>query len=181
LALAHIVGSQLFLFQAPRGVPESEAPNDSIDPSITVALYVFFRRPFLFLPCGHGLWIGSAVLRRFQESSVCGKSRTASEICTGGTCVGCPSTSTQCKDQCADLTQDPFNCGGCGKTCAASQTCVAGACSACTGLLCSNICVDARTDPNNCGACGVTCDAGQCCHDGACTHGTQAAAFCQHP
>ena len=85
----------------------------------------------------------------------------------------CLANQTQCKDQCADLKSDPFNCGACGNVCAASQSCLAGRCGPCDGTLCSNTCVELSTDPANCGACGNACAADQCCHAGSCTLGAR--------
>lgn len=43
--------------------------------------------------------------------------------CVKGQCV-CPSSKSFCTNYCADLSYDPFHCGGCGKTCAADQACL---------------------------------------------------------
>jgi hypothetical protein len=114
----------------------------------------------------------------------CGKSCSASEVCTGGACATCPASRTQCKDQCADLGSDPFNCGACGKVCGASQSCVAGSCGACAGTLCpgsgtAGTCVELSTDPANCGACGNACAVDQCCNAGSCGTRTATNAFCR--
>ena len=104
-----------------------------------------------------------------NNCGACGKSCTASEVCSAGACTACPANRTQCTTQCADLANDPFNCGACGKVCGASQSCVAGSCGGCTGTVCSNSCVELSNDNANCGACGHACAADQCCSAGSCS------------
>ncbi|MHB8419211.1 MAG: hypothetical protein ACYDCL_14135 [Myxococcales bacterium] len=78
---------------------------------------------------------------------------------------------------CANLSNDPNDCGGCGVVCPAGELCVAGACAASclTGqTLCgadggAAYCASLAGDSNNCGGCGRVCAAGQRCVAGACT------------
>ncbi|HUB09492.1 MAG TPA: hypothetical protein VMB50_20985, partial [Myxococcales bacterium] len=89
---------------------------------------------------------------------------------------------------CADLANDPANCGGCGNTCPSGQSCVDGVCSGsvspclaghvndgCTlasgpfGICCpGGGCSDPSSDAQNCGGCGNACAAGQSCVAGVC-------------
>lgn len=115
-----------------------------------------------------------------NHCGACGKSCTASEVCSAGACVACPESSTQCPEQCANLHGDPFNCGACGKVCAASESCLAGTCGTCSGTVCANTCVELSTDPENCGACGTVCAADQCCHAGVCSATGANGAACKH-
>lgn len=71
---------------------------------------------------------------------------------------------------CADLTQDPMNCGSCNTRCAGGATCVDGRCACPDGQMnCGAGCVDVSTDVANCGACRNSCGAGGTCAGGACT------------
>jgi hypothetical protein len=86
---------------------------------------------------------------------------------------------------CANLSQDPTNCGACGNTCAQLTVCVSGKCvSGCgSDTLCSSdagaYCADTLSDSANCGACGRTCATGQTCTGGACVAGcTSAQTLC---
>src|SRR4051794_23720120 len=72
----------------------------------------------------------------------------------------CRATEVKCADgTCANLREDPKNCGACGTVCTgASPFCSLGQCTAgcAAGLLeCNKACVDKTSDPNNCGACGT--------------------------
>ena len=106
---------------------------------------------------------------------------------TGMDCQ-CKGTKTFCPAvgwhpaQCADLENDPLNCGSCGYACptidGADTTCVNGRCTFacrpeqadCNGLTADGCEVDLMKDPRNCGACGHSCDvaAGQPCVGGQC-------------
>lgn len=86
----------------------------------------------------------------------------------------CSSGETLCDGACADLLNDPQNCGECGHTCG-GQYCISGECGsgttvACPGSLspCGGDCVDLGFDPQNCGGCGAVCPSGQACAAGTC-------------
>ncbi len=77
----------------------------------------------------------------------------------------------RCPSGCADLDNDPVNCGACGMRCTSDQLCQSGACqNACvsTERFCAGSCVNPRTDRTNCGGCGVVCATGQACAAGVC-------------
>ncbi|MHB8419212.1 MAG: hypothetical protein ACYDCL_14140 [Myxococcales bacterium] len=86
------------------------------------------------------------------------------------TCDGGPVT------YCANLSNDPNDCGGCGVACPAGELCAAGACAASclTGqTLCgadggAAYCASLAGDSNNCGGCGRVCAAGERCTAGVC-------------
>jgi hypothetical protein len=90
--------------------------------------------------------------------------------------VTCEPGYTQCGSDCANLANDPENCGSCGRGCPAPAnaiaTCTGGACafSCAPGFtLCGDACVDTSTDSSNCGSCGNVCRGGASCKDGTCT------------
>ncbi len=84
---------------------------------------------------------------------------------------------------CADLANDPANCGSCGTACPGGQSCANGVCSGSVapclagrvndgcnlggspvGLCCpGGGCSDPTNDAQNCGGCGLACAAGQKC------------------
>lgn len=122
----------------------------------------------------------------------CGNQCTPNQQCfstsdTGMDCQ-CKGTKTLCPAagsmprMCADLENDPQNCGSCGYSCPnvdnADTTCVKGRCSFacqpgradCNGLTIDGCEVELDKDPRNCGACGNSCDvaAGQPCVGGQC-------------
>ncbi len=85
------------------------------------------------------------------------------ELCGGGT--------IQCGAQCADLSNDPQNCGDCANECAEGEYCSEGECgTTCSGgtKACGELCVNLETDRNNCGSCGETCKSGELCSEGEC-------------
>jgi hypothetical protein len=91
--------------------------------------------------------------------------------CTNGACA-CGLSA--CNGVCADLANDPRNCGACGKTCSHYQYCGAGQCHCLPGLtLCSgdNACHDLTSDPNHCGSCTHACVSGEKCDDSVCGTG----------
>jgi hypothetical protein len=80
-----------------------------------------------------------------------------------------------CDDNyCANLMEDPTDCGSCGNSCNQWSICIEGSCACAEGhASCdgdwSNGCeVDSDTDANNCGTCGNMCATGQTCTDGVC-------------
>ncbi|MFO0680570.1 MAG: hypothetical protein U0234_00900 [Sandaracinus sp.] len=71
---------------------------------------------------------------------------------------------------CADLMNDPMNCGGCNTRCGGGSSCIAGTCTCPSGQMnCGSGCVDLSTDEANCGACRNSCGADGTCTAGACT------------
>jgi hypothetical protein len=94
----------------------------------------------------------------------------------------CPAGQALCTNaSCADLTNDPQNCGSCNNVCAPGLVCIPGpevadagpdggpgpgpgSCGCPNGLLLSNgQCLDLATDSHNCGSVGATCPGGQVC------------------
>lgn len=127
-----------------------------------------------------------------DHCGTCGNACTANQQCfstsdTGMDCQ-CKGNKTLCPAQgwmppvCADLENDPMNCGSCGYICPqvdnADLTCVKGRCSYkcqpgradCNGLQADGCEVDLGKDPRNCGTCGTSCDVGvgQPCVGGQC-------------
>ena len=114
--------------------------------------------------------------------------------CHAGYCYPvCEPGYSECGDPvCADLANDPLNCGNCLNACAAGESCQNGACvvnepAPCfsptipKGIFCGIDCVDPQSDPLHCGACFHDCFAlglefPACC-DGACV-GLNSSANC---
>jgi hypothetical protein len=103
----------------------------------------------------------------------------------GGSCgnyLCCGAGQTSCGNYCADLANDPYNCGACGYACdqpgpyeygacldgECRYACVEGAADCGDGA-----CTPLWSDPNNCGACGNVCGGpNPSCYQGACSHCT---------
>jgi len=116
----------------------------------------------------------------------CGFSCAEGETCVTGSCQAtplCPAALRLCPAPtgdgglCADLRNDPMNCGSCGRSCAPGFACIAGMCpiaGACPqGLLfCpsgdAGVCVNAALDDDNCGGCAISCGVAGVCSDGGC-------------
>jgi uncharacterized protein (TIGR03382 family) len=102
-------------------------------------------------------------------------------------CVAaCAANEVNCPTGCAELSSDPFNCGGCGNDCAAllpnvaTATCSANACAIATcdagfgdcDADTANGCeTDTQTSFDHCGSCNQPCQAGQVCQNGMCVSG----------
>jgi uncharacterized repeat protein (TIGR01451 family) len=135
----------------------------------------------------------------------CTKQCSASQVCTGGTCVAttCPSGFSDCNQLSSDgceyanggFASDPNNCGACGLSCSPQNStgaCIAGACTIgscnagftdCDGAPgdgCEYAVADFQTDPSNCGGCGQNCapaHATGVCSAGTCSVGVCSAGF----
>ena len=73
---------------------------------------------------------------------------------------------------CANLTNDPSNCGACGAFCGPSQVCTSGKCvlDCPTGYSdCTGSCKNLGNDWSNCGTCGKSCKSGEACKSGVCS------------
>ncbi len=112
--------------------------------------------------------------------NACGKdtSRLAGSC---GSYVCCSDAQTSCGSYCAELADDPYNCGACGDACEppgpyeygacingrCEYTCVEGA------VDCGGYCTILATDVYNCGACGNVCGGPYpSCYQGACSQCT---------
>jgi hypothetical protein len=108
----------------------------------------------------------------------CGNKCGTGLVCTSGTCTStCGSPETQCGADaggaCANLNNDPNNCGTCGTACGTGLACLqnpggsaapAQCCTTNYNTVCNNTaappvptCVDTTTDNTNCGSCGQVC------------------------
>jgi hypothetical protein len=123
------------------------------------------------------------------EAACVDSSCSESQYCTaqdGNLGLCCPTYSLGVP--CADLANDPANCGGCGFICPSDKSCDHGVCSGtpancgigrigafcdldggpnficCPGVGCTNI----ETDQGNCSACGKACQSGMTCVSGSC-------------
>jgi hypothetical protein len=109
------------------------------------------------------------------------------QMCQGGACVAnapvCDAGLTDC-GTCADLQNDPNNCGACGMVCPSGQ-CGLGICAEIVGsapvsvpcpegqTMCGDTCVDLSSDLFNCAVCGKSCNVGKTpsCQGGVCYNG----------
>jgi hypothetical protein len=99
----------------------------------------------------------------------------------GGSCGSyfcCGTGQASCGSYCADLANDPYNCGDCGYVCQypgpyEDGACVDGQCvytCSAGAVRCSGTCTSLLWDANNCGACGNVCPASNpVCNNGTCT------------
>jgi hypothetical protein len=116
-----------------------------------------------------------------KTCNACGKDPSR----LGGSCgsyVCCGAGQISCGNYCADLANDPYNCGNCGHLCDQPGpyeygACIAGECRyACAegAVYCNGTCTFLGWDPNNCGACGNVCGGSTPnCSQGACVGGCQ--------
>jgi hypothetical protein len=90
----------------------------------------------------------------------------------------CGAGQLSCGSYCADLANDPYNCGACGDPCEPPGpyeygACLDGECRyACVegAVYCDGACTFLGWDPNNCGGCGQICGGSTpYCNGGACS------------
>jgi hypothetical protein len=95
-----------------------------------------------------------------------------------GDYVCCSAGLSSCGSYCADLVNDPYNCGACGYVCDEPGpyefgACIDGHCEyACAegAAYCNGFCTFLSWDPNNCGGCGNVCpESAPYCAEGVCT------------
>ena len=146
--------------------------------------------------CGFGLTkCGDQCVETADDLDHCGNCHTkcaSDEACNLGKCVkSCDDDAAECSASCsaplvtcvpsagthycADLDDDPANCGKCGLACTPAEVCADGGCApGCTmpqDTLCTPeggadggapYCADLYTSPTDCGQCGHSCGAGKC-------------------
>ena len=101
--------------------------------------------------------------------------RTCNAQGTGyGPCVG--EVGPNCGSVCANLQNDPTNCGSCGFACPtpanSTPTCTGAACGFnCNAgaVNCGGSCANLASDQTNCGSCGTRCATGGSCTSGTCS------------
>jgi hypothetical protein len=116
----------------------------------------------------------------------CAQQCDPGNLCSGGSCIAapasCPAGWQLCtadagpSPYCANVTDDPLNCGACGAACSEGDICRSGQClgfcpsgfAVCQSSDAGDLCVDSRTDRDNCGVCGKVCGLSADCSDGAC-------------
>ncbi len=83
-----------------------------------------------------------------------------------GSLSGCGLGEKDCGGTCADVLNDPNNCGDCGTMCTGgAPVCAGGMCIASCSMpfsMCGPECVDTSVNPNHCGMCGNVCPASLC-------------------
>ncbi|MBL8716830.1 MAG: hypothetical protein JNL79_12585 [Myxococcales bacterium] len=144
------------------------------------------------LSCGTGLDLCTSACVDFKTDNnncgACGNKCGSGQSCQAGVCQAtCGTGLTACTGSggdggaeggadggagyCANLDNDPANCGACGKACAAGLLCKAGTCTptcapyaTCPAVgAAAPYCADTVTDPTNCGTCGTKCGPGTTC------------------
>ena len=127
-------------------------------------------------------------------------------VCSGGSEVSGPGSTTICNKAPADLKDDSLNCGQCGNVCEYGMHCKKGECikmpddglivpegsnTAFFHIICGYISTDKdktrvkvalpAVDSNNCGGCGIKCERGEYCNKGKCEpidRDTMATSYC---
>lgn len=104
-----------------------------------------------------------------------------------GNYVCCGAGRTSCGGYCADLDNDPYNCGACGYSCDPPGpyeygACINGSCEySCVegAVYCNGTCTLVGWDSNNCGACGNACPgSAPYCNQGVCSVCPPGATLC---